>query len=437
MRKVIVAIVVALALGAVACQVKPLPEIELAVLPSHEVQLFPVKGPIEFEFNRPAKPEERLVWFEPQVDGTMEWSTDGKTVRMLPKEGLSYNTNYTLRGPSFAFSFTTEAIPVFTIVAGGDILLDKLPGENIALHGPSYVLAGMSELLKTADIAFANLESPASRRGEKITPKRFTFRSTPEALDALVAASIDVVAFTNNHCFDYGVEAFLDTLEHLRERGVAYVGAGQNRQEAMSPHIQEINGVKVAFLAFTQKSFLPAWSYDLWEAQENKPGVIFLDGEKGRADVLTAVAEAQTHADVVLVSLHWGYEGTLAPQAWQRKLAKEIIDAGASAILGHHPHLPFGVEIYEGKPIIYSLGNYLFHPYDPEARESFVAHLQIDLLGEVHIKLYPILMDQGTVTLLEGEQAERILGVITERSLYLGTDFVRKDGYLESKRTLK
>lgn len=347
LRKVMVAIVVALALGTVACQVKPPPVVELAVVPSEEYQLFPVKGPIEFEFNRPAKPEEGLLWFEPHVDGAMDWSTDGKTLRLLPKDDLPYNTNYTLRGTTFSFRFSTEAIPVFTIVAGGDILLDKLPGENIALHGPSYVFSGMSELLKNADIAFANLESPASRRGEKITPKNFTFRSTPEALDALVAASIDLVAFTNNHCFDYGAEAFLDTLAHLRERGVAYVGAGHNRHEALSPHIQEINGVKVAFLAFTQKSFLPAWSYDLWEAQDNKPGVIFIDGEKGRTDVLTAVAEAQTQADVVLVSLHWGYEGTLAPQTWQRELAKEIIDAGATAILGHHPHLPFGVEVYQ------------------------------------------------------------------------------------------
>ena len=110
---------------------------------------------------------------------------------------------------------------------------------------------------------------------------------------------------------------------------------------------------------------------------------------------------------------------------------------GATAILGHHPHLPFGVEVYEGKPIIYSLGNYLFHPYDPEARESFVAHLEIDLLGKVHTRLYPILMHQGTVTLLEDEQATHILGVIAGRSLSLGTALARKDDYLESKRTLE
>ena len=168
----------------------------------------------------------------------------------------------------------------------------------------------------------------------------------------------------------------------------------------------------------------------MWEAGDNKPGVIFLDGEKGRRDVLTAVVDAQTRADVVLVSLHWGYENKLAPQAWQRELAREIIDAGATAILGHHPHLPFGVELYEGKPIIYSLGNYLFHPYDPAARESFVAQLEIDMVGEVQTKLYPILMEQGTVRLLEGQEATHILQVIVERSSTLGTELQRQGDLL-------
>ena len=434
LRKLIAIVVVALALTTVACEVKPFPEVELVLLTAQESKLLSVNDPLTLDFNRATKPEERLVWFEPEVEGTIEWSLDGKTATITPKGGFFYNTSYTLHGISFELGFATPPVPGFTIVAGGDVLLDKRPGENIALHGHSYVFAGMGDLLKNADIAFANLESPASQRGAKITPKNFTFRSTPEALDALVAASIDVVSFTNNHCLDYGIDAFLDTLEHLRERGVAYVGAGKDRTEALSPYIIEANGVKVAFLAFTQKSFLPAWSYDLWEAQDNKPGVIFLDGEKGRSDILTAVAEAEVRADVVLVSLHWGYEGTLAPQAWQRELGREIIDAGASAILGHHPHLPFGVELYSGKPIIYSLGNYLFHPYDPAAKESFVAHLEIDLFGEVQTKLYPIHMDQGTVRLLEGEQATRILQVIADRSSLLGTDLVRNGDVLELQR---
>lgn len=431
LRRMMLAIVVALVLSTLACQAKPLREVDLALVTAQQSDLFAVEGPFELEFNRATKQEEQSIWFEPQTEATVTWSADGKTATITPNERLSYNTNYTLRGTCFEFTINTLPVPTVTIVAGGDVLLDKMPGDNIALHGPSYVFAGMSELLKKADIAFANLESPASRRGEKITPKNFTFRSTPQALDALVAASIGVVAFTNNHCLDFGVEAFSDTMDHLRERGIAYVGAGKNRGEALSPHIQEVNGVRVAILAFMQKSFLPAWSYDLWEAQESKPGVIFLDGEKGRTDILTAVADAQTQADVVLVSLHWGYEGTVAPQNWQRELAKEIIDAGATAILGHHPHLPFGVELHDGKPIIYSMGNYLFHPYDPAARESFVAHLQIDIFGEVQTQLYPILMEQGTVRLLEGEKAAQVLELISDRSRRLGTELVVHNDYME------
>lgn len=416
--------VVAALLVAAYFQFRPMPQLTMSTDPSG--LNLPIDKPITLTFNRPVSDSEAALSVAPSGSVKVGWSANRKQVVLTPLETWEYGREYIVKVGNIQAHFVAEPMPSFSVVAGGDILLDKLPGDNIARLGPTSVFAGVRQLLQDADIAFANLESPASSRGTKISPKNFTFRSTPEALDALVDASIDVVAFANNHSMDFGVEAFLDTMTHLQERGVDYVGAGKDLSEALKPFVNEVNGVKVAFLAFTQKSFLPSWSYDLWAAQESKPGVVFLDGEEGRKVVLAAVAEAKKAADVVLLSLHWGYEGTLAPQNWQRELGKAAIDAGATAIIGHHPHLPFGVEIYAGKPIIYSLGNFLFHPYDPAARESFVARMEITLRGEVELALYPILMNEGAVTLLTGEQADRILGVIADRSKALGTVTIRQ-----------
>jgi len=412
-----------------SCEGAQLKQQELQLMCDANYASYPVASTLELVFNRAPHYEERNVSIEPAMPINVLWSADGKTVQITAVDRLSYDTKYVLRAAGLVVELITEPVPRVSIIAGGDVLLDKMPGENIALHSPAYVFAGVTDLLNSADIAFANLESPASKRGQKISPKSFTFRSTPEALDALVEASIDVVAFANNHSLDFGEEAFLDTLEHLRERNIACVGAGVNRKEALSAHIVDVNGVRLAFLAFMQKSFLPAWSYDLWEATDDKPGVVFLDGEQGREDVLTAVEKTREMADVVIVSLHWGYEGTLAPQAWQRDLGREIIDAGASAIIGHHPHMPFGIELHAGKPIIYSLGNFLFHPYDVNAKESFVAYLDLNIFGDVSTKLYPILMEQGTVTQLYGEQAVRVLNIVSERSQRLGTTCLIEGDY--------
>lgn len=320
---------------------------------------------------------------------------------------------------------TTQPVPKVSLFIAGDVMLDKRPGELIAQQGPEYVFAGMEGLMGAADLAFVNLEGPVSERGAPVS-KRYTFCGQPAALEALVDAGIDVVSFANNHALDYGLPAFLDTLQHLDHHGIGCVGAGQDKEAALRPWLAEVNGMTIGFLAFGQRDVLPGWAQTAWVATGESPGIAMHDAPGWREEILAAIEQTREVADVVLVSMHWGYEGFLAPVAWQRELGRAIIDAGAAAIIGHHPHQAYGVELYNGKPIFYSLGNFLFHPYEDGQREGYVALLELGLSGVQSFELVPILMEGGTTAILKGAAAGRLLDTVHNRSLQLGVELTRE-----------
>jgi len=265
-----------------------------------------IVAPIELSISIPV--EEATVQCHPSAEFSTELGEDNLSLRLVPSVAWEYDTTYTLEISGAKTEFTTQKRPNVSIFAGGDVLLDKRPGENIASYGPDYVFAGVSSLMGSADIRFVNLENPATHLGEPVQ-KSFRFRSPPDSLDALVSVRVNAVSFANNHSFDYGEEAFLDTLDQLSTRGIKYVGAGKDRNEALRPIVFEHNGLRVAIIGFMQRSILPAWSPGLWEAGQNKSGVIFLDGVQGQAEIIQAVHQIRDEVDIVLVSLHWGVEG--------------------------------------------------------------------------------------------------------------------------------
>ncbi len=372
----------------------------------------------------------RQVTVTPEAVFQPKWSDDGSQLTLAPLARWESETLYTVQLPRKAgLTFMTGQQPTTSVFAGGDVMLDKLPGENIRVKGPESVFAGMGDLISSADIAFVNLEGPVSTRGAPVN-KRYTFCGRPEALDALDVAGVDVVSFANNHAADYGLDAFVDTLTHLQEQGIGYTGAGLNKAEALSPWITELKGTRIAFLAFAQRDVLPAWSYGLFGAGVDKPGMVFHDGLGAREEMLAAIKAAKQEADLVFVSMHWCYERETKPRQFFRDLGASIIDAGADAIIGHHPHLPYGVELYQGKPIIYSLGNFLFHPYVPAQRESYVVVFEASPEGVTGLKLHPILMEDGMVELLTGDAADNLAQAVIDRSSALGTRVERQGDVL-------
>ncbi len=208
--------------------------------------------------------------------------------------------------------------------------------------------------MQEADLTCVNLEFCLSDRGEPMAGKKYTFRAKPERVEILIELGVDLANLANNHIYDYGTDAFLDTLSILDENGIAHAGAGRNAAEAEKPFFTEIDGKTVAVVSATR-----AEKYILTpEAGEETPGVFrCYDMTK----VLQKVQEAKEKADFVIAYIHWGTEYSETLEDAQTEGARELIDAGADVVLGAHPHCLQGMDYYKGCPILYSLGNYWFN----------------------------------------------------------------------------
>lgn len=265
-----------------------------------------------------------------------------------------------------------------TIAAVGDVMLREAPAAELPFAD-----------LRSADLRVANLEGPITERGYP-ADKLITLRMPPEAGRWVRDLGFEAVSLANNHALDYGTVGLDDTLTALTEAGIAWAGAGSTLAEALRSQRSEVAGVGVATVA------LAATVPPGFAASDQRPGIAPLRVRVGyltegsineeqpgtppwvRTEVvaedleraLAAVREARGQADIVLVQLHWGvppewnspFQGELAE--YQRPLAHALIDAGASVILGHHPHALHGVERYREALVFYSLGNFLFHPHD-------------------------------------------------------------------------
>lgn len=269
----------------------------------------------------------------------------------------------------------------------GDILLDSAPGRTIAAGGDPF--SNVSAILGRADAAIGNLECPVATGGQAVD-KMFTFRALPATL-ATLKTHIDVVSLANNHSGDYGPQALSETVQHLTTAGISYFGAGANLTEAHTAHIFERKGVRIALLGYDE--FLPRW----FEASDTRPGVAWSEDEQVVLDIRRARAQGAT---VVVPFLHWGWENEPSPSARQRDLAHILIDAGADAVVGSHPHVTQGAELYRGKPIVYSLGNFVFDLFDkPANTEAWMLKMTVDSAGVVEWSTWVVRIDsQGAPT---------------------------------------
>jgi poly-gamma-glutamate capsule biosynthesis protein CapA/YwtB (metallophosphatase superfamily) len=245
------------------------------------------------------------------------------------------------------------------------------------------------EKLREADIAFMQLELPISTRGSRLPQVRHTDRAPASSAAAFRRAGFHVVSCAGNHCMDFGADALFDTMVALRENGLKVVGVGENIGQARKPVILEAQGRRVAFLAYS--SILPmgywaderragcapmrAWTH-YEQIEHDQPGtpcrVHTFPHREDLAALVDDVREARSQADFVAVSLHWGIHfvpGVIAD--YQRDVGRAAIDAGADLILGHHAHILKGVDVYQGKPIIYSLCNFAMDlPMDEKHAKS-------------------------------------------------------------------
>jgi poly-gamma-glutamate synthesis protein (capsule biosynthesis protein) len=265
----------------------------------------------------------------------------------------------------------SPAEPVVSIAFVGDIMLDDTPGKVVKSGRDPF--APMSPIVDDADIRVGNLECVIATTGTPEPHKPFTFRAHPRTLP-LLKRHFDAVTLANNHSGDYGPQAFGQMLGLLERQGIAYFGGGRDLAAAHRPLIIERKGLRIAFLGYDE--FFPR----SFEADTDKPGVAWSEDEQVILDI--ARARALDHADLVIPVMHWGWEHEGTSSDRQRQLARAMIDAGADAVIGSHPHVTQDVEQYRGKPIIYSLGNFLFESFSDIANNTgWVLRLELDRQG--------------------------------------------------------
>ena len=286
------------------------------------------------------------------------------------------------------------------IVAGGDVSFGREVGQWL-VQSPDYApFAGVLPLFRDADVRFVNLESQLSdQQGETQSPKhRLIFTGPPEGARALARAGIHVVSTANNS-WDYGRSALLETLEHLRAAGVQSAGTGRDLDQAYRPAIVRAKGVSVALFALTH-----VWNQGPIQEHEARDYVAWASLAKLRK----ALHNARAENDIVLVSYHGGAEYQDAPSDLTRGFVKAVLESGADAVIGHHPHVIQGVGWVAGRPVFYSLGNLIFgrRKQHPWTRYGMLARLEMAPGGARSYSICPYRIDDFVPVALERAESD-------------------------------
>lgn len=242
-----------------------------------------------------------------------------------------------------------------SIVFTGDIEISEYVQANYDASGVNGVVSPeVCSLLSDADIAMINNEFCFSTRGQQAPDKQYTFRVNPSYVELLTDMGVDIAGLANNHVLDYGQDALTDTFTTLTDAGIEYTGAGDSLEDASKLIIKtDEAGRTYGFLAASH--VIPVGS---WNVVNSQPGEFCFYDE---TDLLNAITEADSQVDYLFVMVHWGVEHTTELEDYQINDGHKMIDAGADAVIGMHSHCLQPIEYYNGKPIFYSLGNFIFN----------------------------------------------------------------------------
>lgn len=298
-----------------------------------------------------------------------------------------------------------------TLTFAGDILFDSRYAVMASLlqrsGGTPKIENAFDEAIlsqmRGADVFMVNNEFPYSNQGTPLEGKQYTFRADPAYASLLSDMGADIVSLANNHMYDHGEIALLDTLDTLTALDMPHIGAGRNLAEAASPYYFTNGAVKIGIVTATQIERLG--NPDTKGATETSAGVFRCMNSE---NLLKVIGAMQSECDFIIAYLHWGTESTDVTDEWQRKLAVEVIDAGADLIIGDHPHVLQGISVYEGVPIVYSLGNFLFNS---GAQDTCLVTASVDPETGVlkSLQVIPARQENCRTKMLNGEEKTRVL----------------------------
>lgn len=290
---------------------------------------------------------------------------------------------------------STNAQGDTTLLFAGDVLISSRIQNYYEAEGIERIVSEeLLQEMKSADILMLNNEFPFSNRGTPMEDKQFTFQCEPKYVSVLQELGVDIVSLANNHTLDYGREALSDTFTTLDKAGILYAGAGETRERAEEIQVIEANGKKFGFVAASR--VIPVTS---WDVRNQTPGMFTAYDDTRLVEV---VAEAEKECDYVTVFLHWGIEYKEYPEEYQRTIAKNCFAAGADLVIGAHTHCLQGIEFMDGKPVYYSLGNYIFADSVDKSAAIKVTIAEDDT---VTYELLPVCTIGGTTQLMEEKES--------------------------------
>ena len=321
-----------------------------------------------------------------------------------------------------------------TIALIGDVMLGRGVREALRDADPAWAWGTTLPVFHDADLVIANLECAITthRAPWRRNPKVFHFRADPPAVDVLAAARVRCVSLANNHSLDFEVDGLLETLDLLRARGIATVGAGRDLDEARGPVLLEVGGLTVGVIGATDNE--PPFA-----AGPGRPGTNYVDVERS-PDAADALAVSVTRArdagaDVVILALHWGPNMVTEPPEVFRDFAAALLDRGVHVLYGHSAHVFQGVERLDERLILYDTGDFIDdYAVDPALRNdwSFIFLLDVSSTGRIErLRMRPVRLEFARVDLAVGAEYHAICDVMRDRSRALGTTLAATDEGLE------
>ncbi|MCU0845757.1 MAG: CapA family protein [Spirochaetes bacterium] len=319
-----------------------------------------------------------------------------------------------------------EAPREISLLFCGDVMLDWGIREAVEKEGYGFPLRRIRGFLSGFDYRFFNMEGPISDRGEPHADKKYIFNVPSGMVRVLAEGRLDGALLANNHLSDFGNIALLDTIANLSAEGIRCAGAGIDAETASLPILVSRGGISVAVFSYTNLGYRDAY------ATASAPGIARAVLDSMRKDI----EQFKRFTDFIVVNLHWGDEYTNYPSEDQVEMARALIDGGADAVIGHHSHVYQGIEVYRGRPIVYSLGNFLFGSINEDIRDNIVVAFDFSKKGLSSMRVYPITGNTASHPFqparLSGGEAQGVLNHVLDISRPLRSDFPKKAFMVDS-----
>lgn len=292
-----------------------------------------------------------------------------------------------------------------SIAVTGDVMFARKMPNVLSLDSSPF--EGVSNVTSNVDLLLINFENAATY-SENAVKGDVPLKCDPAYVPLAKANNNTVASLANNHAFDYGTDGMSDTMECLKNEGITPIGAGQSEDEAHQAVVQDINGRKITILNYMDSNNFAEYGYDVMPyANGSNPGYSAYDSE----DAFKQIQE-NNDSDIIIVYLHFGNEYSNSPNDDQVRIAHELIDYGADVVIGSHPHVTQGIEMYNGKPIFYSLGNFIFDQSNEATHSAYF--VQIDLVNDTGTcTVYPIYISNYLPQFMDSESGDALLNGLT------------------------